>query len=140
MRARDATLKESARSRLRRLLARNKSFNCADIAAEDFVLFRRAQSRKISPRWRGPAKILEIDRAGVTVSFQSQTFKEARYCVRKRLKATDVADDECEDSLRRDSPWMESPAGGNGLVPDTNENRTDDAEMVDGDKPTDNGN
>ena len=79
MRAQEATLKEIARSKLRRLLAYSKSFNCADIAGGDDVPFYKAQSRKGPPRWRGPAKILEIDETGVTAPFQSQTFNVARY-------------------------------------------------------------
>ena len=39
MRAQEATLKEIARSKLRRLLAYSKSFNCADIADGDDVPF-----------------------------------------------------------------------------------------------------
>ena len=73
MRAQEATMKGIANSNLRRLLAGNKSCNCADIDGGD-----TAQSRKSSPRYRGPAEILEIDETGVTASFQSQTFKVAR--------------------------------------------------------------
>ena len=38
----------------------------------------------------GPAKVLEIDESGVTVSFQSQNFEVARYCVRRRMKDSEV--------------------------------------------------
>ena len=31
-----------------------------------------------------------MDESGVTVSFRSQTFKVARYCVRRRLKDSDL--------------------------------------------------
>ena len=41
MRAQGATRKKIANSELRRLLTYNKSFNCTDIAAGDFVLFYR---------------------------------------------------------------------------------------------------
>ena len=139
MQAREATLGEIAKSKLRRLLAQNKSFNCTDVAVGDSVLFYKAKSRKSSPRWGGRAKILEIYETGLTVFFQSRTFKVARFCVRNRLKEKDVAGEEWKNSLRRGSPWMESPAGGAGLAPDVNENRPDTAEMVDGDKPTGNG-
>ena len=37
MRAQEATLKEVANSNLRRLLARNKTFNCAEIDVGDMV-------------------------------------------------------------------------------------------------------
>ena len=46
---------------------------------EDSVLFCKA------PRWRGPAKILDIDDAGVRAKFRSQTLKVARCCVRKKM-------------------------------------------------------
>ena len=53
-------------------------------------LFHKAVNRKGAPRWRGPAKILDIDDAGVTVKFQSQTFEEAQYCVREKVEGKDV--------------------------------------------------
>ena len=94
MRAQEATLKEVANSKLRRLLARNKTFNCAEIDVGDMVLFYKAQSRKSAPRWRGPAKVLEIDDSEVTVSFQSQTFKVARYLLRRRMKDSEIQEGE----------------------------------------------
>ena len=60
MRAQEATLKEGANSKLQRLLAHNKTFNCAEIDAGDIVLFFKAQNRKNLPRRRGPAKVLGI--------------------------------------------------------------------------------
>ena len=90
--AQEATLKEIANSMLRRLLARNQTFNCAVIDVGDMVLFFKARNRKSFPRRRGPAKVLEIDDAGATVSFQSQNFDVARYCVRKRTKDSEVAE------------------------------------------------
>ena len=59
MRGQEATLKEVANSKLRRLLARNKTFNCADVDIGDMVLCYKAQNRKSLPRWRGPAKSLK---------------------------------------------------------------------------------
>ena len=70
----EAALKEIANSKLRRLLAFNKSFNCADIEIGETVLFYMAQSKKGAPRWRGPVLILGSDGAGVTLKFQSQVF------------------------------------------------------------------
>ena len=35
---------------------------------------------------------LGIDETGVTVYFQSQTFKVARFCVRRRVKESEVVD------------------------------------------------
>ena len=79
MRAQEAVLKEVANSIFRRLLAYTKSFNCADANAGDSVLFHEAQNRRSSPRLRGPAKILDIDETGATVTFRRQTFMAARY-------------------------------------------------------------
>ena len=44
-------------------------------------LLYKASNRKGAPRWRGPAKILDVDDAGATAKFQSPTFKVARNCV-----------------------------------------------------------
>ena len=41
-----APLKEMANSMLRRLLARNESYKCADVRAGDSALFREAANRK----------------------------------------------------------------------------------------------
>ena len=79
MRAQEAALKQVADSKLRRLLAYNKSFNCTGINVGDSVLFYKKQNRKRSRRRRGPAKISDVDETGATVAFQSQTSKVARY-------------------------------------------------------------
>ena len=92
LRAQEATLKDIANSNLRRPLAHNKTFNCAEIGVDDIAISYKAQNRESSPRWRGPAKALEIDDAEVTASVQSQKFKVARYCVRKRTKESGVAE------------------------------------------------
>ena len=52
MMAQEAALKEVANSKLRRLLAHNKTFNCTDIKVGDTVLFYKAPHRKSHPRWR----------------------------------------------------------------------------------------
>ena len=52
MRAQEASQKEIADGILRRLLARNKSFHCPDIAVGDTLSFCKSQSWKGSPRWR----------------------------------------------------------------------------------------
>ena len=64
MMAREAASKEVANSKLRRLLAYNKSFNCADVKIGDAVLLNKSTNKKSSPRRRGPAKILDIDETG----------------------------------------------------------------------------
>ena len=50
MRAQEASLKDIANSRLRRLLARNKFFNCRVFDVGDSVPFYKTQSRRSSPR------------------------------------------------------------------------------------------
>ena len=140
MRAQEGTLKEIADSKQRRLLARNKTINCPNVAAGDSALFYKAQSRKSSPRWRGHAKILDIFDTGVTVSLQSQTFKVARYCVRKRQKETDATDKKWRNSLHRGCPWVGLLTSSIGLAPPLSDGLNDDIEMADGDKPTNSGN
>ena len=71
MRPQEATLKEVANSKLGRALARNKTFNCAEIDVGDMVLFYKAQNPKSLPRRRGPAIVLQMDESGVAASFQS---------------------------------------------------------------------
>ena len=83
-------MKEIANSKLRRLLARNKTLDCVDIKVGGSVLFYEAPQKKSNPRWRGPAAILDIDESGVVLKFQSQTFKVARYCVRHKLEEEDL--------------------------------------------------
>ena len=68
MRAQEAALKEVANNKPRRLLARNISFNCADINVGDSALFYKVQNRKSLPGWRGPAEILDIDETGATAT------------------------------------------------------------------------
>ena len=66
MRAQEATLEGVAESKRRRLLARDKTPNCAEIDVGDMALFYKAQNMKSLPRWRGPAKVIEMDESGVT--------------------------------------------------------------------------
>ena len=93
-RSQEAALKEGAKSKLRRLLAYNESFHCMDIAIGDSVPFYTVRSRKRSSSWREPAKIPTIDETGAAKTFQSQTFKVAPYCVRKRLDGEDAHEEE----------------------------------------------
>ena len=51
------------------------------------ILFPKPSNRKSAPRWRGPAGKLDIDKAGVTVTFQTQTFKVERRCATKGRRA-----------------------------------------------------
>ena len=90
IRAQEAALKDIANSKLRRLLAYNKTFDSVDIKVGGEVLFYKAPQKKSNPRWRGPAKILDIDESGVVLKFQSQCFKVARYRVRRKVEAKDL--------------------------------------------------
>ena len=56
----------------------------------DSVLFYKAPQKKSNPGRPGPAAILDIDESGVVLKFQSQTFKVARYCVRRKLDEKDL--------------------------------------------------
>ena len=115
IRAQEMVIEEVANRKLRRPLAYNKSPNRADIAIGDSVLFYKAQSLKSLPRWRGPARILDIHETGATVTFQSQTLKVARYCVRKRQEEKDAQEEEWQTSMHRGDPCMsQTPARPDG--------------------------
>ena len=60
------------------------------------MLFYKAPSLKSAPRRGGLSLTLGTDDADATVKFQSQTFKVARFCVRKKGEETDVADAELD--------------------------------------------
>ena len=92
MMAQGAALEEIANSRLRRLLAYNKSFVRTDLKIASSALPYTAQRKKGGPRWRGPALISDVDETGAAAKFQSQTQKVARFCVRERVEAGDVGD------------------------------------------------
>ena len=100
-------MREVANSKLRRILAHNQTFNCTELEVGDMVLFYKATTKKSSPRWRGPAKVLAIDESGVTVYFQSQTFKVARFCVRRRVKESEVVDQDGRVFRSTADPWVD---------------------------------
>ena len=106
MRAQEAALNAVAKSKLRRLLAYSKSFTCPDIALRDSVLFDKATDRRSSPRWRGAAGILDIDGTGAAATFQNQTFKAARYCVRMRTEEKDAHEAGRQATGREGDPRM----------------------------------
>ena len=56
---------------------------------------------KSNPRRRGPAAILDIDESVATLKFQSQTFKVARYCVRRKVEEKDLPQGpaECDNPM-----------------------------------------
>ena len=61
--------------------------------------------KKSNPRWRGPAKILDIDESGVALTFQSQTFKVARYCVRRKVEEKDLPQGSAAGDLPLPIDW-----------------------------------
>ena len=75
------------------LSAYTKAFTCTYVKISETANFYNTQEKKRAPRWRGPALILDIDEAGAAARFQSQTFKVARFCVRKKAEAA-VGDEE----------------------------------------------
>ena len=94
-------------SKLRRILAFNNSFDSVGVRVGDGVLFHKAPSRKSAPRWRGPARVLPLDESGAALSFQGQTFKVARHCVRKKVRASVESEASCDgvfDDLCRSAP------------------------------------
>ena len=85
MLAQEGALKEVANSKVHRALAYNKSFEFTDVTIGDTALSHEAVNRRITTRGRGPAEIQDMDETGVAVKFQSQTFKVAPCCVRKKV-------------------------------------------------------
>ena len=64
---REAALKESANNKLRRLLAYDRSFDCADVKVGDLALPYKCVDLESAPRWRRPTAILRFGETGVTV-------------------------------------------------------------------------
>ena len=69
MTAQEAALEEMTDSKLRRLLARIRSFEGADARAGYSARFYESVKRKSAPRRFGPAAILDFDDTGVTATF-----------------------------------------------------------------------
>ena len=82
--------KKIAHNSLRRLLADNKSFDCADRKVAGAGIFCKLPGRKSAPKWRGPTYIRGIDETGVAAKFRGSTFKVARFCVRERVDPMEV--------------------------------------------------
>ena len=49
--------------------------------------------------WRGPATILDVEDAGMAAERKSQTFKAARFCVRRKVGAQEVGGSGAESHL-----------------------------------------
>ena len=92
--AQEAASEDVASSKLRSLLACNKSFKCTGVQIGDAALFYPAANRKSAPRRRGLATILGVDGTCVTFEPQCQTFKVARYRVRKKVEEKDAEEAE----------------------------------------------
>ena len=75
---------------------RNKFFNCTHARIGDTALFCNAVNRKSTPRWRGPAKLADINDTGAPVKFHAQTSEVARYCVCKKAEEKDAEGQEWE--------------------------------------------
>ena len=73
-------------------LAFNQSITCMDVSVGDWVLFYQTPNLKGLSRWKGPAKVLELDETGVILSFGSETFKVARFRVRRWVSESEVVD------------------------------------------------
>ena len=84
--AQEASLKEVAYSKLRRLLAYNESFKSTDLQIGDTALFYSSAKKKSLPRQRAPAKILDVHETRATVKFQSQTHIVARREQKEKCK------------------------------------------------------
>ena len=81
------------------------------------VFFFKAPNRESLPRRRGPAKVLGVDETGATESFQSQTFKVARYCVRRRVKDSEEPEGEGPALTMPRGHGMGSMGGDMGSTP-----------------------
>ena len=88
----DDALEEMPRSKLRRLLACDCPFNCAEAKVGYSVLFYESFIQRSPPRSRGPAGIPEIDETGVAAKFECQTSIVARYYVRRQDTPKDVGE------------------------------------------------
>ena len=71
--AKGAMLKKMAERNMRHIPDHNRTFEGADVAVGDSGIFYWWVGRKITPKSRDPAIILEIDETGVIVKSQIQT-------------------------------------------------------------------
>ena len=69
-----------------------------------------------------------MDESGVTASFQSQTFKVARYCVRRRLKDSDLQGRDRPALTMLQDRGHGSAGGDTGLTPLLEGDATKDGE------------
>ena len=101
----EAAPEEIANGKQRRLLAYNRSANCADVKVGSSAVFFKAANLKSAPRSRGRDVSPDTDGAGATMKFQSQTFKVARQNARREVDTEDARGvdgdpaSECSDAL-----------------------------------------
>ena len=76
--AREAASEGIAEKKMRRLIARNTSLDCADVKAGGSVSFHQLVARKTVPKWRAPAAKSDIDGTGNAAKFQRRAFKVSR--------------------------------------------------------------
>ena len=81
-------------------------------------------------------KVLEIDESGATASFQSQNFKVVRYCVRRRMKDSEVPEGDGPVLTMPRDHGMGSMGGDMGLTPLLREEVPEDYELGAGEPPT----
>ena len=99
MLSQEVAIREFSNSKLRRILPFNTSFDSVAVRVGDKVLFYRAPSRKRSPRRRGPARVLLLGESGATFFFRERTFKVARHCVRRKVRAPAEPETPREDAF-----------------------------------------
>ena len=110
--------REVADGKLRRLLARNKPFGRTDVQIG-------SMNRGSTPRWRDPAKILEIGVSGATAKFQSRTFKAARFCARKKAEGVELNPLQARPRPIGVAPWESITLRNEGNGMDVDEEQVD---------------
>ena len=111
-----------ANNKLRGLLPYNKPFKCTDVRTGGTGLLYKAVSRKSTPN------ISDIAETGALATFQSQAFKMAQYCVRKKVEEKDVEDGELHPLQNRTgrveaAPWADSTLRNEGNEVDADEGK-----------------
>ena len=76
--AQESPLEGIAKCTLRRLWARDTSFDCTDVKASGLRDFQKLVSRESAPTWRGQVAAPDISETGVVVGPQSLTTRVAR--------------------------------------------------------------
>ena len=67
---------------------------------------KKAADRNSPPRWRGPAKRLDIDETGVTADFRSQSLKVARHRASGKMDAQGVGEVQWGPASGTAAPWV----------------------------------